>query len=115
MRFMANTGHWVYSSPVVATVPELGKQLVFVGNRASFMFAFDAATGEQVWRANGQQQRCAPAVHKGVVYIGSSGSKMHAFRAADGALLCSFNTGGIVQTSPTVVDPDGSGVRGLLR
>ncbi len=112
MRFMSNTGHWVYSSPVVATVPELGKQLVFVGNRARFVFAFDAATGEQVWRAQTDGNNvAAPAVHEGVVYVGSSGSKMHAFRAADGALLCSFNAGGILQSSPTVVDPDGSGVR----
>ena len=50
-------GNWVYSSPVVATVPALGKQLVFVGNKAKFVFAFDAATGELVWRANVQQQQ----------------------------------------------------------
>jgi outer membrane protein assembly factor BamB len=112
MRYMTNTGNWVYSSPVVATVASLGKQLVFVGNKAKFVFAFDAATGEQVWRSQTSSNNSStPAVYEDVVYIGSSDYKMYAFSAVDGHEICSFNTGGIVQASPTVVDPDGSGIR----
>ena len=112
LKYMANTGNWVYSSPVVATVPALGKQLVFVGGKAKFIFAFDTANGDLVWRANIQNNSSSTgAYYNGVLYIGSSDYNMYAFNAATGQQICKFNTGGVVQSSPTVVNPDGSGLR----
>ena len=112
LKYMANTGNWVYSSPVVATVPALGKQLVFVGGKAKFIFAFDTATGDLVWRANVQNNSSSTgAYYNGVLYIGSSDYNMYAFNAATGQQICKLNTGGVVQSSPTVVNPDGSGLR----
>ena len=112
LKYMANTGNWVYSSPVVATVPALGKQLVFVGGKAKFIFAFDTANGDLVWRANVQNNSSSTgAYYNGVLYIGSSDYNMYAFNAATGQQICKLNTGGVVQSSPTVVNPDGSGLR----
>ena len=112
MRYMTNTGNWVYSSPVVATVPSLGKQLVFVGNKAKFVFAFDAATGEQVWRSQTSSNNSStPAVYNDVVYIGSSDFKMYAFSAVDGHQLCALQHRRRRPGLPTVVNPDGSGIR----
>ena len=83
LKYMANTGNWVYSSPVVATVPALGKQLVFVGGKAKFIFAFDTATGDLVWRANVQNNSSSTGAYSnGVLYIGSSDYNMYAFNAS---------------------------------
>jgi outer membrane protein assembly factor BamB len=43
------------------------------------------------------------------VYVGSTDHKLYALNATTGAVLCSFNTGNEIASSPVVADPDGHG------
>jgi outer membrane protein assembly factor BamB len=99
-----------YSSPVVMFNATLGKRVVYVGNQAGFVQAFDAATGVRIWSyKTGASVSSTPAVDGNVLYIGSGDHRLYALNAATGQLMCSFDTGGVVASSPVVADPDGSG------
>src|SRR5439155_27372647 len=49
VAWQQNTGAVVQASPVVAKVASLGKSLVFVGNVAGKVSAYDAITGQRRW------------------------------------------------------------------
>lgn len=106
-----DTGTATYSSPIVATVPSIGKKLVIVGNQAGTLTAFDAASASRVWtfQAGGSPIAASVAVANNTVYFGSTNRFVYALDAATGTQKCSFKTGGIVYASPVVVDPDGNG------
>ena len=110
VKWQVNTGEAVVSSPVVAFDATRGRQLVYVGNNAGFLSAYDAATGRRLWsRQLGPRLNSTPAVVGGVVYVGSSDRRLYALDAATGVVRCSFLAGGVIASSPVVVDPDGAG------
>jgi outer membrane protein assembly factor BamB len=90
---------WDYqlSSPVVA------EGAVYVGSGANAVYAFDAVSGEQLWRyPTASRVRSSPAVAEGVVYIGDGVSTLHAIEAASGARL--WTAEGCSISTPLVVD-----------
>jgi outer membrane protein assembly factor BamB len=110
LRWEANTGARSYTSPVVAYNAKLAKALVYVGNSAGDLSAYDARTGDRVWvYPTGAAIQSTPAVAAGTVYVGSGDHYLYALNAATGALVCRFLAGGVISSSPVVADPDGSG------
>ena len=70
----AATAGEVDSSPAVAD------GVVYVGSTDRYLYAFDAATGEEVWRvATGGFIISSPAVANGVVYVGSRDRYLYAY------------------------------------
>jgi outer membrane protein assembly factor BamB len=70
--------------------------------------AFDADTGEQLWRRK-LSINSTPAVVDGVLYVGGSGRvggpyRVAALSAATGATLWTFHTAWLIRSSPAVVD-----------
>lgn len=110
LRWQANLGAPSFTSPAVVYDPALGKTLVYQGSNSGALNAYDAATGNRVWatRALGAVVS-SPARDGGVVYFGSRDGVLHALDAATGTGLCSFSTGAMINASPVVADPDGTG------
>jgi len=111
IKWQANTGQAAYTSPAVVYNGTLDRRLVYVGNSAGTMAAYDGQTGERVWwyRA-GAGINSSPAVVGNTVYFGASDDYLYAVNATTGSLSCRFHTGGVISSSPVVVDPDGSGL-----
>jgi outer membrane protein assembly factor BamB len=109
--WQVDTGASAYTSPAVVYDSVLGKTVVYVGNQAGNLSAYDAVTGQRIWVTDLPQAiQSSPAVVNGVLYVGSSDHYLYAFDARTGAQICRFNTGGTVSASPLVVDPDGNGL-----
>ncbi|UCC73157.1 MAG: PQQ-binding-like beta-propeller repeat protein [Gemmatimonadota bacterium] len=86
-------GHegWDYftSSPVVAG------DLIVVGSGDGNVYAFDAATGTERWRApTGGRVRSSPAIADGLAYIGSADGVLYAVDLETGSVRWRFETEG---------------------
>jgi outer membrane protein assembly factor BamB len=85
---------------------------IVVGSYDGHVYALNALTGKEVWRAAAQPRLAGalgtfystPAVAYGRVYIGNTDDKIYAYGAATGDLLWSRSTGGYVYSSPAVSD-----------
>ncbi len=109
--WQVHTGSSAYTSPAIVHDATLGKTVIYVGNQAGTISAYDAATGDRLWATDlPQAVQSSPAVANGVLYVGSSDHYLYAFDARTGQQICRFNTGGTVSASPLVVDPDGTGL-----
>jgi len=92
------TGDAVSSSPAVVD------GVVYVGSQDGYVYALEAAAGEERWHfQTGDAVTFSPAVVDGVVYIGSDGH-VYALDAATGEQIWRFETGDSVTSSPAVVD-----------
>ena len=111
LDWAANTGAASYTSPVVAHSASLGKDLVYAANQVGSLSAYDAQTGDRQWVLQlASSIQSSPAVVNNVIYFGANDHKMYAVNASSGAIICSYLTPGNISSSPTVVDPDGSGL-----
>jgi len=91
---------------------------VFFGAGDGRVYAVDAATGTEKWKAQtGGRVRASPAVDASRVYVGSADGRVYAFDRATGALKWKFETEGVklesgkfgydrrtVQSSPAVAN-----------
>jgi eukaryotic-like serine/threonine-protein kinase len=89
---------------------------VIFGSGDGRVYAFDARTAKERWRAStGGRVRSSPAVADGRVYVGSADGRVYAFDLATGALKWRYDTEGVqldsrnfgydrrtVQSSPAV-------------
>ena len=69
MLWTATTSDWVQTSPAVAN------GVVYIGNNAGNVYAFEAGTGNLIWQSPvspGFAIGSSPTVANGVVYIASS-------------------------------------------
>lgn len=98
LLWCAGPGNYLPDAPSGAAV---ANGIVYFGSAVGSIFAFDAATGAQLWSAPISTDNAAssPAVADGVVYI--SGDGLLAFDAKTGAQLWSSSMAG--GGSPTVV------------
>ena len=111
IKWQVNTGDAVTASPVVAFNAQLGKRVVYVGNNAGVMSAYDAATGRRIWfKQAGPRINSTATVVNGIVYVGSADKKLYAFDGATGAVRCTRAIGGVIASSPVAVNPDGTGL-----
>jgi outer membrane protein assembly factor BamB len=100
------------TSPAVAAPS--GVVRVYAADLSGVASAYDAGSGAASWTftAGGTAPVIftSPTVFGGDVYLASATGTLYALNASTGAVVCSFNTGKRIQSSPTVVaDPDGSG------
>ena len=71
--WMNDTGSSAYTSPAIVHDPVLGKTVIYVGNQAGTLSAYDAVSGDRLWATDlPQALQSSPAVVNGVVYVGSS-------------------------------------------
>lgn len=111
-----NLGYPAASSPAVVFNTGLGVGLVYAADEHGHMNALNAATGATIWSFTtpkiaglSQHINSSPAVYQGVVYFGSNDHKLWALDATTGRLDCSFDTGGLIDSSPVVAEPDSTG------
>jgi outer membrane protein assembly factor BamB len=72
--WQVHTGSSAYTSPAIVHDATLGKTVIYVGNQAGTISAYDAATGDRLWATDlPQAVQSSPAVANGVLYVGSSG------------------------------------------
>jgi eukaryotic-like serine/threonine-protein kinase len=93
---IAQSPIWTFktSGPIYAS-PTVHADVVYVGSSDGHLYALDAASGTERWRASlGGAVDAAPAVAGGMVFVGSRDGNFHALDAAEGTLLWSFRTGG---------------------
>jgi len=82
---------------------------VFFGSYDTHVYALDARTGKQVWRASSQPRigrtgtfYANPAVAYGRVYLGATDGKMYSYGATSGKLRWSNGTGDFIYASAAV-------------
>lgn len=109
VRWMESTGAGIVSSPVVAWNQELGETLVYVGNEAGYLTAFNQTTGGTVWSVNlGSEIVSSPLVEGGYVWVTRDYSPMlYKLDAATGAEVCSAPLTSTSEGSPTIGTPSG--------
>ena len=90
---------------LVVNSPALAYGVVYAGSDDGTLYAFDSATGEELWRYRTREAiRSTPTLADGVVYVGSNDNNMYAFDSGTGAPLWRYDTGSWVQYSPTVAN-----------
>lgn len=113
VRWMSYTGSEVLSSPVVAWNAALQETLVFVGNDAGYLTAYDQATGVPVWSVNlGSPIRSTPLVDGPDLWTApTTGGRAYQLNAATGGVVCSASiqnaTGETIDASPVIATPPG--------
>jgi eukaryotic-like serine/threonine-protein kinase len=104
------------SGDVYTSSPVHVNGTVIIGAGDGRVYALDARTARQLWRAStGGRVRSSPAVADGRVYVGSADGRVYAFDLATGALEWRYDTEGVklesrnfgydrrtVQSSPAV-------------
>lgn len=107
----SRTDDWIEAAPA------LGDEAVFVGTTGGRLMAFDRTSGDRLWTVtapladpteprgpdNTNRFGGAPAVSDGVVYAGNWNGRLTAHDAATGDQLWATETGGRIESSPTVV------------
>lgn len=85
------------------------KVTVDVGDMHGFVKAFDAATGEEVWRWHHAAPMCASvlATAGDLVFAGTPTGQFCAFHARTGEMLWQFQTGSGHHSSPSTYSVDG--------
>lgn len=108
--WQAHTGDRSYASPVVGHSTALDADIVYVANQGGTMQAFQAGSGERVWTYDINRPISGPAtVRDGVVYVGGDDDYLYALNADTGALICRYNTGGVIYSNPNVIDMGAQG------
>ncbi len=93
----ASMGRPIYSSPAVTN------RVVYVGSFDTYLYAFNAQTGQQLWRAPTDGPiYSSPAVAGNMVYVGSAGGNLYAFNAQTGKQLWVGFILNSANSSPTV-------------
>ena len=90
--------------------PAVVGAVVYVGSDNGKIFAFNAATGNEIWSkqtnstpTSSNTMHSSPAVVNNVVYIGNENGNVSALNATNGAFIWNKTTGGYIQSSPAVV------------
>jgi len=108
-KFTLPPGNSAFAQSPAATDGER----IFFGAWDTFVYALDAAGGEQVWRRPGTDRSFAyspaiggPAVGGGVVYVPANGNVLHALDAATGETRWTYASPGdkVGYSSPALVD-----------
>jgi outer membrane protein assembly factor BamB len=109
VRWMANTGAASVSSPVTAWSAQLGMTLVFLGNDAGYITAFDQATGATVWSDQlGSEIVSTPLVEGNELWVSRDFSPvLYKIDIATGAIQCSTPLVSTSEGSPTIGTPAG--------
>jgi outer membrane protein assembly factor BamB len=87
----------------------LSGRRVFFGSYDTHVYALDARTGKQLWRASSQPRigrtgtfYANPAVAYGRIYLGATDGKMYSYGATSGKLRWSNGTGDFIYSSAAV-------------
>lgn len=91
-------------NPIVAG-PVVSGGLVLVASSDGFLYAYDIAEQDEVWRfPTGDKIWSKPAVDDGVAFFGSLDKRVYAVRLEDGTELWQRETGGAVAAGAAVKD-----------
>jgi len=96
-RWQAHLGDYILrSSPAVS-----GNMVFVTGGYA--LFAFNAATGEELWKLPIQYAaQSSPTVSGSMVYVASQDGRLYAVDAATGAQQWTYNAEGIIFAAPAI-------------
>lgn len=90
-RWSAPLSDIAQSSPAVAYNAKLRETVVYDVTDTGTVFAFNAATGAEVWQESvSATVFSSPAVYRGTVYFGTASGTLEALNAATGSVRCSF-------------------------
>ena len=86
---------------VAAPVLDRGSNTLLVGSETGILYAYNAVTGEELWRKEtGDKIWSTPIVRDGVVYFGSHDKSVYAVLLDSGGDKWEFPTGGVVAAQP---------------
>jgi outer membrane protein assembly factor BamB len=110
VRWMAATGGTSVSSPVVAWSAALGRTLVYIGNEAGDLTAYDEATGQTVWSVNlGSSIHATPLVEGAYIWVARAFSPyLYKLNASTGTIQCSTKLISEADSSLTIGTPAGA-------
>ncbi len=111
LKWKYKTGAAVFGSPCVSSQRsfqygiENGARgdMVFIGSRDHFLYAFDAATGEVKWKFDtGDRIMSCPSVNDSLVFVSSLNGTVSAVSINDGVLQWKFTNHSVINTTPVV-------------
>jgi len=116
LNWMSNLHSADLGSPVIAFNTTLKAMVVYVGDENGDVFAFNEATGQQIWGVNlglGNAMRTTPAVAPdGSVWVATTyGANVTKLDGASGQTLCSQHLITTIDASPMVATPPGGTVQ----
>jgi uncharacterized protein YjbI with pentapeptide repeats/outer membrane protein assembly factor BamB len=94
---------WNFLAPDGTSAPTVSDGVLYVS--AGSVYAFNAASGQQLWKANPTSSSgCSaqPAVAGGGVYVSCDDGTLYALTAASGTTLWSYSNGGNNMMAPAV-------------
>ena len=116
----ASDGSQIWQTPVanqLFTNPVMSQGAIYIDSSAlqqqggpdikdSYVYAFNAATGSQIWRSDkiGNYILASPTVVNNVVYIGSQDTYLYALKATTGKRLWRYKAGGAIASTPQVAN-----------
>jgi uncharacterized protein YjbI with pentapeptide repeats/outer membrane protein assembly factor BamB len=98
---------WNFLAPDGTSAPTVSDGVVYVS--AGLVYAFNAASGQQLWSANPTSSSgCSnqPAVAAGVLYVSCDDGTLYALSAATGTTMWSYSNGGEAMMAPAVAGGD---------
>ncbi len=109
VRWMANTTASSLSSPVAAWSSQLKKTVVYTGNEAGYLSAFDQVNGSTIWSDNlGSAVRSTPVIDGKWIWAAPTyAPKLYKINAATGAVSCSVPLATTANASPVIGTPPG--------
>jgi outer membrane protein assembly factor BamB len=109
VKWMAPVGASL-DSPVAAVNATLGRTVLYEGDKAGYVNAVDASSGQIVWSVNlGASITSSPLVDRnGNIWVAPvSGGKIYKLNGATGATVCTAPVDGSVQGTPVLATPPG--------
>ncbi|MFZ7138366.1 MAG: PQQ-binding-like beta-propeller repeat protein [archaeon] len=107
---------WKYqTNGTIESSPAVVDGKAYVVSDDGFLYCLDAYQGYLIWKSHinadlpvisgaAVMLRSSPAVVDKIVYVGSVDGTLYAFNTDNGELVWAYETGGIIKSSPTVVD-----------
>jgi len=93
------------NSGAILGIPAAGRNYVVIGNEDKYLYCYNAATGNPIWkfRSNGRITGSA-VVSPAKVLFGSMDGNIYVLGLSDGKKLWSFNAGAPISSSPAVTN-----------
>jgi outer membrane protein assembly factor BamB len=103
----AYTGAEIWSNSTdgsIEATPLIVDDVLYVGDLMGSMYAFDASSGEQVWKVDLAPISSSAKYYNGSIFFGAKDGKFYSLNATTGIEEWNFTTGNEILSSPAIAD-----------